>query len=241
MPENFEKIQESNENIEKEPKPFSTLVLLGGPLKENEKRGFQYDQEGGLEYEYKDGGWQLGRWAKMRAIAASDLIERDLVDKLIITGGKNWGEENPSAAEVMAEFIKRKIEKDTKEEVIFPNDKIILADKYHDTASSLKQVLDDLPKEDIEKITFLTNEFHLKRSKQSLENLGFKEKDIEGIDAEKILTERSDHYKSFVKKFNRTPDTIKQEILEVIGRGIMSVRGEKLIKALADLIRKDKK
>lgn len=241
MSENFEKIQWANESIEKDPKPFSTLVLLGGPLEEDEKRGYKYSEDGELEYEYKDGGWKPGRWAKMRAIAASELIERGLVDNLIITGGKNWGEDNPSAAEVMAEFIKRKVEKDSNGETVISDDKIVLADKYHDTASSLKQVLEDLPKEDVRKITFLTNEFHLKRTKQSLENLGFKGEDIEGIDAEKILTERSEHYKSFVKKFNKTPDTIKQEILELIGRGVMAVHGEKFIKALANLVRKDKK
>ena len=62
----------------------------------------------GMKESSEYGGWKPDLDGHMRANAAARLYERGHVDKIIVAGGKLDGENNPSLAEVMKNYLVKK-------------------------------------------------------------------------------------------------------------------------------------
>ncbi len=155
--------------------------------------------------------------SKMRALGAFELWRRGLVDSVIISGGpwKDFGEDR-SSAQVVGEYIAKK--------GVDPKD-LILETKSKNTAENLENVLDFLEAKGIKSALIETNEYHLGRARQLLENIlekrGLKI-EIATIAAEKILKERSRHYKNFVSHYE-LPTSLTKSTMAALNKGLREV------------------
>ncbi|MCH7878867.1 MAG: YdcF family protein, partial [candidate division Zixibacteria bacterium] len=106
---------------------------------------------------------EVGMESKMRALGAIELMQRGLVDRIIVTGGiaKEFPDEK-SIAEAIEEYLVKKG---------VPPQKILKETKSKNTAENIENILAILEKEGISKVLLETNEFHLPRAKQLFGNI----------------------------------------------------------------------
>lgn len=151
--------------------------------------------------------------AKMRAIAALELLKEGDIDEMIISGGKTMGEDLPSEAELMRDYIAHKSQtelnrKTKKEELTLEEakkelqkrlNKIKLEDKATNTIENLANVINMMDSADkkYRDLSLLSNDFHVERIKMLTEK--FEEKGTKEP-ANQQLKERSSHYNKFLEK-----------------------------------------
>ena len=151
--------------------------------------------------------------AKMRAIAALEILKKGDVDELIISGGKTMGEDLPSEAELMRDYIAQKLQNELKrkvenKEISEPEaikrieeklQKIKLEDKATNSIENFANVINmmDNSHKRYKDISLLSNDFHTERLKKLAEKFNIEGKESP---ANKKLRERSNHYNKFLEK-----------------------------------------
>jgi uncharacterized SAM-binding protein YcdF (DUF218 family) len=104
--------------------------------------------------------------SKVTAHALGLACNKRNLDKLIISGGKTAGEEYPSEAELMRDYIYKVISKDIA-------DFAILETESKDTWGNAREIKDILEKDLSQKIGLLTIGYHLPRATKIFEREGF--------------------------------------------------------------------
>ncbi len=151
--------------------------------------------------------------AKMRAIAALEILKKGDVDELIISGGKTMGEDLPSEAELMRDYIAQKLQNELKRSVKKKEiskleavkkleeklEKIKLEDEATNSIENFANVINmmDESTKSYKDISLLSNDFHTERLKKLAEKFN-----IEGEEspANEKLQKRSSHYNKFLEK-----------------------------------------
>ena len=157
---------------------------------------------------------EVGMESKMRALGAIELMQRGLVDRIIVTGGiaKEFPDEK-SIAEAMEEYLVKKG---------VPPQKILKETKSKNTAENIENILAILEKEGISKVLLETNEFHLPRAKQLFGNImerhGLSVEEAE-LSAESLLNERSPHYKRLTSHYE-FPESLKKLPRKALIKGL---------------------
>ncbi len=165
--------------------------------------------------------------AKMRAVAAMEILKKGDVDELIISGGKTMGENLPSEAELMRDYIAQKLQTELKRKVQNEElsetealnelkkglEKIKLEDKATNSIENFANVINmmDSSYESYKDIALLSNDFHTKRLKKIAEKF-----DIKGEEApaNEKLRKRSKHYEEFLEKACSLNNPKYKEILD---------------------------
>lgn len=218
----------SAEKREKEEVPHLDIVLVFG-IKGNEIEDYkgvslEKSQEflSGLE-SFRENE-KKRRWAretremmnipaKMRAIAALEILKRGEVDELVISGGKTMGESFPSEAELMRDYIiqttqsklRAKLrrgevsEEEAVKELKERLEKIKLEDKATNSIENFANVINkmDSSGKEYKDIGLLSNNFHTERLKKLAKKFQIKGREVS---TEEKLKKRSRHYERFLSK-----------------------------------------
>lgn len=177
-------------------KPYEALIVLGG----------------GWKLEFR--GKQLGADSKMRVLAAGEMFKQGLVSQIILSGGKIAGEDKPSLAHGMKEYLMEK----------FPNiseNSILIEDKSRDTSENAQNTLGLMIKNNIQSAALLTSAAHLKRAARIFHNFGL---DVQqGFSAEQELQRRSKRYEKFVQRLAGSRGIKKSRMREHILNGLLTI------------------
>ncbi len=218
---------------EKEPKPHLNLAIVfgAGPIQKTEQDPVDFTEKEKLletlnkdfleteqeKKEYQQWTKQTREMlpipAKMRAIAALEILNKGEVNEVIISGGKTGGEELPSEAELMRDYIIRKkqieLNKKVEKEEISEGqakeilqemiEKIKMEESATNTIENFANIINmiDENSQQYQDIGFLSNQFHLDRTVKLAEKFQLKGEKLSG---EKELDKRSKHYKKFLDK-----------------------------------------
>lgn len=191
---NFSRQIESEKSEEEQ--PCKTVVVLGGGFKKNSK------------------GNRLGITTKMRVLAVGELFSQGLVDRIIFSGGRTAGEDNPSEAEAMKSFLLRKFPE-------IPQDSILLEDCSENTVENAQNTLKLMEEKGIKRAMLLTSATHLPRAMMLFRNFGVDV--VKGIAAEDEFGKRSKHHKRLIEKIKRSRRIKREKIKELILRGILFI------------------
>lgn len=241
---NFFNKKEANTETEqeKEKESYSNIVLVFGikgeeienytEISEEQKEDFLTNLKE-LKEDEKKRAWvkQTGEMmnipAKMRAVAALEILKQGDVDELIISGGKTMGEDFPSEAELMRDYIAQKLQSELKRKVNKEKisrlealdrlkdkiKKIKLEDQATNSIENFANVINMIDSSDkkYENISLLSNNFHTERLKKIAEKF-----DIKGEEspANEELKERSKHYEKFLDKACSSDNPEYKKILE---------------------------
>lgn len=178
---------------EKQPSSFDALIVLGSGLVE------------------KDGRLDLGKEAKMRAIASAQAYQQELTKNIIFTGGKTHGQNDPSEAAMMRDYISRTFNKDEGAFKKIPEESLLTEEESKDTSQNISNIKKMVQENNWESIGILSNEYHLLRAERLAHNHGIESKTIS---AEEMLKERSKHYNNIVDQHNADPSMEKKIALE---------------------------
>ncbi|PIP21363.1 MAG: hypothetical protein COX39_03325 [Candidatus Nealsonbacteria bacterium CG23_combo_of_CG06-09_8_20_14_all_40_13] len=167
--------QESFKTPEKDPQapPFDVLIVFGqGPVQ-------------------KEQCWGLPTGAKARCIAAAELFHKGQIREVVLTGGKTGGEDYPSEAELMRDYLVKKMK--------VPEESLILEDKSTNTIENFANVLKmiDQKPETYRNLAFLSAGFHLARVEMLADKFlttGLK------FSSDELLKMRSPHHQRWVEK-----------------------------------------
>jgi len=159
------------------------------------------------------GKLKLSLDGKMRTTAAGELYEEGLVQRIIISGGKTSGEGLPSEAEIMSNYLARHFS--------IPEGIITREDESIDTMENIKRVKKILEKEKLKgQLVALSNQYHIKRIKKILTTSGLY---ADMVSAEDVLLKRSEHYRTFLKKYVGSCETKIKKIKEAILCGLLII------------------
>lgn len=169
--------------------------------------------------------------SRLRAIAAGIIASEGKASELIFSGGKTSGQEYPSEAEAMRDYLL----------VRFPELRdfpITLDEESIDTSQNAEFTSKVMKDKGLESALLITNEYHMLRSSRNFER---KKVDVEPLPAEEVI-EGADPkyhlYKNFVDKYLNSYDIKKKKAVEVVLRGIMAIDPDgKLLTALAKKMR----
>lgn len=131
---------------ESDTQPIHTIIVLVGGITATPHVGLQYE-------------------TKKRLTAATHLYAiQEQNPTLILSGGKTAGEEYPSEAQVMQEFLQHRY---TKQEGLFleiTQDRIVLDERSIDTSSNLLNTIYQIT--DPEQVAIITSSSHIRRVKR---------------------------------------------------------------------------
>jgi len=223
-PENKKEIYQAilNKETNRKELPEAVFILSGGIKKTGEGK-FKT-----LSYSDEDvHGFVTG--GKARVVGAAELAKVFPEMKMVTTSAIE--PDFPSHARVMAdELIKRET----------PEDQVILEEKSIDTITELMEMIKMSVRENWKKITILTSDYHIPRTKEMFRQLGslvkdedpefdaalikFKEANIEinFVSAEEILETTGHHFKSLIDKVRLTEGYKKR--LEAEERGLEDLK-----------------
>lgn len=191
----IEPIAEQEPTAEREPS-FPVVVVLGGGFKRT------------------DLGVELGLPSRLRVLAAGEMLKDGIAKRIILSGGKTAGEENPSEAEVMRDYIHKR----------WPDielDRIILEEESLDTTENMENTKKILDQEGLGEAVILTSKSHLKRAQHLAREYGLEE--TVGKSAEDELARRSHHYEHFLERYKRSCESIKARAVEFFISSVMIV------------------
>lgn len=180
------------------------MVLLTSGFKDNNNPTFS--SESGLP--------QLDLAGKIRALAAGEILSRGEAPKLIISGGKFCGEENPSLASETWKYIHAKYPE-------IPESLVILEEKAVDTSSNAQNTADVMKENGIGKILLLSSGFHLKRVKDYFSEAGIKVTDIRA--AEEEVVKRSSRHQKLIEKYQKSFGLKIEQAKEIVLSGIAKI------------------
>lgn len=220
--ENKEKINSKENLLEK----IDALIVLGNIWKPSADTK-------------KERGHHLSIESKMRTLAAGEMFRVGLIKKIIFSGGKTAGKKWSSEAESMAKYLKKKFPE-------IPDEIIIIEQESFTTLENVEKVKEILEKYGINKIAFITNGFHLKRSQIIFENEGLK---AQGFITEEFLQKRTSvirdsksqmsNYKKFIEKYLGSKTQKWNNIKEAILRNLLVVdTKERIPKTISFITRK---
>ncbi|MBI3442352.1 MAG: YdcF family protein [Candidatus Sungbacteria bacterium] len=161
--------------------------------------------------------------AKIRALAAGEMLQNETVEKVIFSGGKTAGMAYPSEAAAMREYLKKR----------YPNieeDRVLLEEGSIDTIENAKKIADLLERYGLDNfILLLTSEWHLKRAQKVFENQGIETKPLP---AEELIASRGqkssahEPYKKFLERYRSSSRVKIKKINEAILRALLVVDPE---------------
>ena len=187
--------------------PFDAIIVLGAGIQE---------KNNGVEPMF-DG--------KMRTIAAAEAFRQRLAPFLVFSGGKTAGEQLPSEARVMSDFLKRKYKNESDSFTEIPTDQIVLEEKSKNTAENLENILKLIKERGWQKVAFLTNDYHLPRVQELAHNYGI---DAQELSAEDELEQRDPRFQRVIDKYYESSEIKAAE------------RKEKILKLLLKIDKKGK-
>lgn len=123
----------------------------------------------------------LSRKSEVNAIAAGLIYKNGKTKKLIFTGGKTTGENYPSEAEAMKNFLLLKFPD-------IPDESILLEDKSFDTKQNVEFTKEIINENNFRNIAFLTTSSHIKRSKMLFEKIALT---LDSISSQEIIKKYS--------------------------------------------------
>lgn len=208
----------SGEPTHEIPSELPAVVVLGAGLREEPTKGAPEP-------------YRLDKWSKMRVLAAGMMFEEGLAGQIILTGGKLFGEERPSVAKAMKEYLFFK-SCDEKGKPRITEDSIILEEESFDTSGDAEEVVKILQERRIPGAIILTNEPHLARAEKLFKNYGAEVHS--GIAAEAKIKERSEKHARLVQRQAHSLDNLKFWGREFVLRGLLYFDPEgKIIRKLA--------
>lgn len=149
---------------------------------------------------------KLSMDAKIRSLAALELLKRNKGAKIYFVGGKTEQEKQKAVSERMADyFLKRAAEvgslSDEGDGV-----QVEILNKSNNTAGNIEEIIDTL--EPAKRSVVLSNEYHLNRINEIMKhyNLG-----SEVFSAEEALRKRSRHHNKFVERYEDSWEYLKKE------------------------------
>lgn len=182
-------------------------------------------------------GWKPDLAEHLRLAAAARLYHSIPGEKpyFLISGGKTYGNYNPSLAKVLEEVAVRKYE--------IPKNKIILEEKSKDTTENAEFSKEVLNKKGVglEGMIVLTNDYQLKRAKTAFK---LYKMHPQMVSAEEVLEGKSPRYKKFIEAYVKTEEvkdlTNKNKrwdwILKVFGSKIFRLYTHATRKGIAHLL-----
>lgn len=190
----FEESSESEESPETEKlKPLDAVIVLGGGLKEP-----LYKTNPDLE---DSEGWMLPIDAKMRVIAAAQMLKEGMTREVIFTGGRNpiSQEFDTTEAQKMKEYAGHLLTSAGFDPERI-DQAIVLEDKASNTIENVANVCNiiDQDKERYQNLAVLSNGYHLDRAQRLLRKFGLETK---GISAEEKMKDYSPKYQKMIDKF----------------------------------------
>lgn len=203
--------------LEKIPDHFDAVIVLGKNWREYPKTNTRPDD------------LKLSIESKMSAIAGAEMIRAGLADKIILSTGKTAGQEFPSEAEAMRDYIVKKYENISTKD-------ILIETQSKDTHGNAEEVLKIIQEHNLKTLALLTVGFHLERAEQIFNNHNI---DTFPFPSEDFLLQRSSHYQKFVTDFQKSSHIQVEQIKEWILRHflILDPKG-KIISEIAKTIRK---
>lgn len=196
-PEEIKSEEGTNIEKEKEPKMFEAVIILSSmPDFDRDKNHVKLSFDG-----------------KMRAIATGEMYKEGLFEKLIISGGKTFGEELPSEAQIIADYLIKHFE--ISEEAIIREEASI---NTMENIKNIEKVLED--RKINGKLAVITSAYHIERLQKILENEGL---EANAITAEEMLLKRSGHYKPLLEKYLSSGSMKVKEVKEAILRSLLII------------------
>ena len=216
-PENLEK------NVEAEALPahFDALIVLGKNWRElPEKDADPNNEKVNLSLE-----------SKMTARAALEMYQNGRVGQIILSGGKTAGENWPSEAEAMKDYMVLKYAaqlkkesnlEDVKAELDKLTNAVILEEQSIDTKTNAVEVKEIFDAHKLKNAALLTVGFHLDRAQNEFSNNGIT---TQGFASEEVMkTYCPMLYERFYdQKYRHSPRHLKQEVWEKVIRGFLAV------------------
>ena len=145
----------------------------------------------------------------MQVTALAQMYNEGRIGHIFIAGGKVWGEQYPSLAEVMAKDLESRA---------IPSEAIVLAPVAKDTPEEIDIFLSHSEKMGWENLASIANRAHLRRIKNIYRRRNIK---VETIPTENVLTNiefrKRFPYRTFLKRFKLS----KEELLFNIREGIV--------------------
>ena len=196
-PEEIENGEKTDIEKEKEPKMFEAVIILGNlPDFDRDKNQIKLSFDG-----------------KMRTIATGEMYKEGLARKLIISGGKTFGEELPSEAQIIADYLIKHFE--------IPEEVMIKEEDSTDTVENIKNVEKILKDENISgKLAVITNTYHIQRVQKILKEEGL---EANAVTAEEMLLKRSGHYKPLLEKYLSSGSMKVKKIKEAVLRSLLII------------------
>lgn len=206
-------LQEEQTSVEKERRrPFDAVIVLGcgldDPLWKKFKEKYpEGESPRGVKIE-KSQGWMLGPDARMRTIAAAEMLRQGLTSQIIFTGGRT-GEKRDigeSEAQKMKEYAHHLLgvggEEGMSEDEFERT--VILEDKATNTIENIANVCNiiDQQPDQYQNLAILTNDYHLKRAQELIGKFNLQ---AGGFKAEDLMTQRSPKYTKVVNNFFNSP------------------------------------
>jgi len=220
QPENFK--PEFSPEFENQEPTFDAVILLTSGFKDNKNPTFS--SESGLP--------QLDLAGKIRALAAGEILSRGEVPKLIITGGRFWGEENPSLASETWKYIKAKYPE-------IPESSVILLEEAIDTNSNVNNSVRIMKENGIKNVLLLSSGFHLKRAKDYFSEAGIEVFDTRA--AEQETAKRSSRHQKLIEKYQKSFGLKIEQAKEIVLSGIAKIdKKGNLIRDIATKLRAKK-
>ncbi len=196
-PEEIENREGMNTEKEKESKMFDAVIVL------SKIADFDRDKN----------HIKLSFDGKMRTIAAGEMYKEGLVRKLIISGGKTFGKELPSEAQVITDYLTKHFE--------IPVEVIVKEESSTSTTENIKNVEEILKDKKINgKLAIITNAYHMQRVQKILEEEGL---EVSAVTAEEMLIKRSGHYKPLLEKYLSSGSMRVKEVKEAILRSLLII------------------
>lgn len=161
--------------------------------------------------------------SKMNALGAGEMLRNNIVDKVIISGGKTAGQEKESEAKAIFDFIEKEYPEIRKTSVILEEESI-------DTVENAKIIAELLKKNNISgPVALMAIGYQLDRAKTLFESQGVS---VKGFPSESQLISRNSHYKKFLEDYNKSLKVRLHQVKESIMRGLLYFDPEGKIPAL---------
>lgn len=158
--------------------------------------------------------------SKMTALAAAEMLKSAMVKKLIITAGKSAGQDKPSEAAAMREYLLRHFKKEVKEGTINPEN-IILEEESLDTVETAKNIAALIGKLKIQgALALMSVSHHLPRSLELFEKEGIAARPFP---SDEVLKKFRPRYTPLIRKYQNSPYYTLMEAKEFLMRHLLII------------------
>ncbi len=164
--------------------------------------------------EIKDGKVHLSLESKMSSLAALMMYEKGLTKKIILCSGKTAGQNFPSEAGAMAEFMRKRSP--------IPKEAIILEEESLETYGNMENTKALLDKYNLAdgKLALVTVGLHLPRSVNICNFYGLK---VDAYPSEEKVKQISEHHKATVERYEKSCFVKRERLREFLLRRIQLI------------------